>query len=60
LTKGFVHNFRKIEHHDVLSSGIFADEFPDKYHRELMKQDLITLQEAVKVYMVKVTAEFHC
>jgi hypothetical protein len=30
-TTAFVHTVRKIEHHHVVKSGIFADEFPDKH-----------------------------
>jgi hypothetical protein len=51
---------RETEHHDVVSSGIFADEFPDKRPREWTKQALITLEEAMEAYMVEVTAYFHC
>ena len=43
-----------------VSSGIFADEFPDKHPHEWTKQALITLEEATEGYMVEVTAEFHC
>jgi hypothetical protein len=42
-----------------MSSGIFADEFPDKRHREWTKQALITLQKATEAYMVEVSAEYH-
>jgi len=59
-TKAFVHTVRGIEHHDVVSSEIFADEFPDKHPGERMKEALITLEEATEAYMVEVTAEFHC
>jgi len=59
-TKAFIHTVRKIEHHDVVSSGIFADEFPDKHPCVWTKQALITLEEAMEEYMVEVTAEFHC
>jgi len=59
-TKAFVCTVREIEHHDVVSSGIFADEFPDKRPHEWTKQALITLEEATEAYMVEVTAEFHC
>jgi len=60
LTKAFVRTVREIEHHDVVSSGIFADEFPDKRPREWTKQALITLEEATEAYIVEVTAQFHC
>jgi hypothetical protein len=59
-TKAFVRTVREIEHHDVVSSGIFADEFPDKRPCEWTKQALISLEEATEGYMVEVTAEFHC
>ena len=59
-TKVFVHTVREIEHHDVVSYGIFADEFPDEHHREWTKQAVVTLEEATEAYMVEVTAEFHC
>jgi hypothetical protein len=59
-TKAFVRKVCKIEHHDVVSSGSFADEFPDKRPREWTKQTLITLEDATEAYMVEVKAEFHC
>ena len=34
LTKAFVHTVREIAHHNVVSSGIFTNEFPDKHPRE--------------------------
>jgi len=57
-SKALVCTVREMEHHDVVSSGIFADEFPDKHPREWMKQDSITLEETTEAYMVEVTAEF--
>jgi len=60
LTDAFVPTVREIEHHDVVSLGIIADEFPDKHPREWTKQALITLEEATEAYMVEVTAKFHC
>jgi len=59
-TKAFVRTVCETEHHAVVSSGIFADKFPDKRPCEWTKQALITLQEATEAYMVEVTAEFHC
>jgi hypothetical protein len=56
----FVCTVGEIEHHDVVSCRIFADEFPDKHPWEWTKLALITLEEASKAYMVEVTAEFHC
>jgi len=60
LTTAFVHTVREIEHHDVVSSGILADEFPDKHPREWTKQALITLEEATEAYIVEVTPKFPC
>jgi hypothetical protein len=59
-TKLFVRTVHQIEHHDVVSPGIFADELPDKRPSGWTKQALITLEEATEVYMGEVTAEFHC
>jgi len=47
-TKAFRRTVRQIERHDVVSFGIFADEFPDKRPREWTKQALITLVEATE------------
>jgi len=47
---------REIEHHDVFSSGIFADEFHDKGPREWTKQALKTFDEATESYMSEVIA----
>jgi len=59
-TKAFVRTVREIEHHEVSSSGIFADEFLDNRPCEWMEQASITLEEATEAYMVEVTADFHC
>jgi len=59
-TKTFVCTVCEMEHHYVATSGIFAEEFPDKYPHEWMKQALITLEEATEVYMVEVIATPHC
>ena len=59
-TKAFVCTVRENEHCDVVYTGMFCDEFPDKHPREWTKQALITLEEATEAYMVQVTAEFHC
>jgi hypothetical protein len=59
-TTEFLRTVREIEHLNVVSSGIFADEFPDKRPREWTKQALITSEEATEAYIVEVTAEFHC
>ena len=58
-TKAFVCTVREIEHHDGVSPGIFADEFPDEHPREWTKQALITLEAATEAYS-RGTAEFHC
>jgi len=59
-TKAFARPVREIEHHEVVSSGIFADEFPDKHPHEWTKQVWFTLEEATEANMVELTAEFHC
>jgi len=58
--KAIVPTVGEIQHHDVVSSGIFADGSPDKRPREWTKQALITLEDATEAYMVEVRAEFHC
>jgi hypothetical protein len=51
-TDAFFRTVRESEHHDVVSSGIFADEFPDKRPHEWTKQAVITLEEATEAYVV--------
>jgi len=41
--KAFVHQVREIKHDDVVSSGIFAYEFPGKHPREWKEHALFTL-----------------
>jgi Fe-S oxidoreductase len=59
-TKGFVRTVRKIDHHDGVSSWIFADKFRDKRPQEWTKQALKTLEEATESYMVEVIPGSHC
>jgi hypothetical protein len=59
-TKAFVRTVREIEPQDVVSSGMFADEFPDKHPREWMKQAFITLEKATEAYMVEIIATSQC
>jgi len=59
-TKAFALTVREIDHHAVVSSGIFAHEFPDENPRARTKQVLITLEEATEAYMFEVTAASHC
>jgi hypothetical protein len=49
----FVHIVRKIEHLDVSSSGIFANEFPGMHPSGWTKQALITLEEAMEMFIGK-------
>jgi len=56
-TKAFIGTVREIEHHHIVSSGIFADIFCDKGPWEWTKQTLKTLEEATESYMVEVIAE---
>jgi len=55
--KAFVRTVREIEHHDVVSSGIFPNEFRDKGPWEWSKQASNTLEEATESYMVEEIAE---
>jgi hypothetical protein len=59
-TKALLPTVCEIEHHDVVSSGIFADEFLDTRPLDWTKQAIITLEEATEAYMIEVTAECHC
>jgi len=59
-TMEFVHTVSEIEYHDVVSSGIFTEEFAEKHPREWTKQALITLEEATKAYMIEVIAAYQC
>jgi len=47
----------EIKHHDVVSSGFFADESPNKHPRWLGKHGSITVRESTEAYMVEVTVE---
>jgi len=58
--QAFDYTVHEIEHQDVVISGTFAEEFVDKHPCEWTKQAFLTLEEAMKVYMVEVIAEFHC
>jgi len=59
-TMAFVGAVREIEHPEVISSGIVAEEFPDKYPHGWTKQASISCEEAPEAYMVEVIAESHC
>ena len=59
-TKAFNRTVREIEHHHVVSCGIFADEFCDKGSREWTKQAMKTLEEATESYMVEVLPGSQC
>jgi hypothetical protein len=58
-SKAFVLTVHEIEHHDVVSSGIFADEFREKHPQEWKTQALKTFKEATESYMVEVIPESH-
>jgi hypothetical protein len=47
-TKAVVHIVRKIDHQDVISSGILTDEFPDKHPCEGTKQGSFFLEETTE------------
>jgi len=58
-TKIFVWIVSEINHHDVVSSGIFADECSDKQPQERTKQAIPTLEDAPDLYLLNVIAESH-
>jgi len=57
-TNSFIHTVCKIVYHDVISSGIFAEQFREKHPWVLTKQALKTLEKAMELYMVEVKAEY--
>jgi len=58
-TKEFVYAVREIEHDEVVSAGIFEDQFRDKHPRVWNKQALITHEETTEAYLLEVVAESH-
>jgi hypothetical protein len=54
-TKAFVRTVREIEHHDVVNSGIFADEFADKRPRLWTRSAFKVLEEVSETYMIEVS-----
>jgi hypothetical protein len=56
-TKAYLRTVREIEHHDVVSSGIFVHEFGDNGPREWLKQALKIWEEAMESYVVEVIAK---
>ena len=58
-TKSLVRTIREIEHHNVVSSGIFSEKDGDKCLREWTEHAIKTLEEGTELYMVEVTAESH-
>jgi hypothetical protein len=59
-TNLFIRTFRAFKRHDVVSSGAFAGESPEKYPCEWTKKALITLEEDTEAYKEEVPAEFDC
>jgi hypothetical protein len=51
------HTVCEIEHHDVVSSVIFADEFRYNGPQVWTKQGLKTVEEATESYMIELIAE---
>jgi len=58
-SKAFVRTVREIDHYDVVNSGLFADEFGDKWPRKWKEQASKTIEESTELYMVEVTADSH-
>jgi len=56
-TNAFVCTVRKIEHHDVVISGIFGDKFSEKNPQEWTTQASTTVDDATEEYMAEVIAE---
>jgi len=59
LTEAFVCTVCEIEHGDVVSSGILAEELHDKRALQWTKPASNTLEKATESYMVEVIAECH-
>jgi len=59
LTKAFGRTVCEMEHSDVVSSEIIADQFGDNNPRQWTKQALTTSQDGAQLYMVEVIAESH-
>jgi len=59
-TKALVSTVREIQPHDVVSSRIFAENFPEKLPRMGPNEILITLEDATEAYMFEVIAASHC
>jgi hypothetical protein len=55
--KAFVRTVHKVKHHDVVTFGIFGDEFRDKVLQEWTKQAFKPLEETTESDMVEVIAE---
>jgi hypothetical protein len=53
----FVRIVHEIEHHNVVSSAIFGDDFCEEGPREWTNQALKTPEEAMESYMVEVIAK---
>jgi len=58
--KECVHTVHKMEHYDVISPGIFGDEFADTHPHEWTKQSSTTLEETTEAYMVEIITDSHC
>jgi len=56
-TIAFGRTVHEIEHHDVISSGIFGDKFITKNPREWTTQASTTLEDATEASMVEVLAK---
>jgi len=56
-TNPLVHTAFKIKHHDVVSSGIFANEFSDKHPCEWTKLALTAQDDPTNAFTLEVIAE---
>jgi len=57
--KAIVPNVHNIERHDVVSSGISADEFRDKCPQEWTKQTFEIFGKSTESYTIEVIAAYH-
>jgi hypothetical protein len=58
-TKAFVRTVCEIEHHDIVFSGVLADEFSDERSPEWIRGASHAVEEATEEYMIEVLTITH-
>lgn len=58
-TEAVVCTVHEVEHHNISSSAILADEYHVIHPRHWMKQTIKTLEEAMEFYIVEIIAKSH-